>query len=107
MLRHLVPALLLAVGCSGSSTEETDTSAADTDTDTVITEPGTTLIDTAWPPGDLGSLNIIHHVNTRKTGVFGVFAKSAPNYVNMAQCAVTGNTCMTGIPSDEDQLLPP
>ncbi|MCB9684915.1 MAG: hypothetical protein H6738_15645 [Alphaproteobacteria bacterium] len=102
MLRTLVPALLLAVGCSGPSTEETDTSSVDTDTDTQVTGPTTTLIDTAWPPGDLGSLNIIHHVNTGNVGVFGVFAKSAPNYVNLAQCAVSGNTCVTGIPGDED-----
>lgn len=103
MRRTLVTAAFLLTACSGpSTTDDTDTDRVETDDTDTDTTTQTTLIDTAWPPGDVGSLEIVHHVNTGATGVFGVFAKSAPNYVNMAQCAVSGGTCITGIPTDED-----
>lgn len=93
-------ALSAVPGCTSDATTETDTDVVtETDTDTT-TE--TTLIDSAWPPGDIGNLQIAHHVATGRTQVYGLFAKSAPAFVNLAQCAVAETVCVGGFANDED-----
>jgi hypothetical protein len=60
------------------------------------------VIDTGWPPGDLGTIQLVHSVNSEKTQIYAVFAESAPSFVNLAECAIDGTICISGFPSDED-----
>lgn len=85
--------LLFAAACGGNDASPTDTPPN--------YEPPLP-IDTGWPPGDIGSLEIVHHVNDGSTQVYGVFTQSSPGFQNLAQCSVDNTICIGRFPSDED-----
>jgi hypothetical protein len=91
--------LLAATACTGEG--DTDTPSDTTDTTFVDATPPTE--DTGWPPGELGNLQIAHHVNDGSTRVYGLFTVSSPAFVNLAQCALEGSVCLTQFP-DEDEF---
>lgn len=60
------------------------------------------VVDTGWPPGDLGNIHIAYHADTDKLDVFALFTESAPSFSNLAQCAIQGGTCFGAFAEDED-----
>lgn len=100
-MRTLSWSLLLSslVACSG---DDTTVPPPDTHTGTA-TESGTTLLDTAWPVGDIGNLHVAHHVNTGRTEAMGLFIDSSAGFLNMAQCTLfDAIPCIGGLPDEED-----
>lgn len=91
----MVLAAVWLAACAGDST------ATDDGTTPTSYEPPE-VVDTGWPSGDLANIHLAHQVNTGRTVAYAVFAESAPSFENLAQCAITGGTCIGGFASDED-----
>lgn len=86
--------LLFAVGCS-------TTTGDDGNTPVYTTFPDPTFVDTGFPPGDLANIQIRYDVNEQTTKVFALFTESAPNFLNLAKCAIEQSTCIPTMPTDE------
>ncbi|MEZ4236061.1 MAG: hypothetical protein R3F59_07850 [Myxococcota bacterium] len=94
MIRSLTAlSLLLVAACSGSD------GVAPPVVDDYTPPPN---IDTGWPAGDLASLQIVHSVNDDETKAYGVFADSAPSFLNLAECSIDGTICINGFPDVDD-----
>ncbi len=97
--------LLLAgtSACSGDGADKPvadaqDTDAADTDTDTTTeTDTDTDPVDTAFPPGDVGSLVVVQ--DGGRTALYAMFVNQQPGFENLASCAVTDTVCVPGFAS--------
>jgi hypothetical protein len=101
-MRSLMWTLVLTnlAACAGDDTPTPTDGDTDTPTDT---DTGTTLLDSAWPVGDIGNLHIAHHVNTGRTEVMGLFLNSSAGFLNMAQCTLFDTIpCVGGLPPDEE-----
>lgn len=105
-------ALLALVACKQG--DDADTVPPD-DSGTETTHTGTTLLDSAWPVGDIGNLHVATHVNTGRTEVMGLFLDSSAGFVNMAQCTLFEQyPCIGALPAleafielDPDQRVDP
>jgi hypothetical protein len=85
--------LLFVIGC-GTTTD-------DKAPPLYTTFPDPTVVDTGFPPGDLANIHIRYDVNEGTTNVFALFAESAPNFLNLAKCAIEESTCIPTMPVDE------
>ncbi len=99
-MRLALPALLAAlVGCTDQGSTDDEATTPDTTWPTPAPEP----VDTGWPAGDLANFAIVHQPAANRTRVYAVATESSPGFVNLAECAVEGNACLTTFPSDEDE----
>lgn len=100
-MRHLTWSLLLAplLACHGG---DDGPPPPPTVTDTEE-HSGTTLIESGWPVGDIGNIQIAHHVNTNRTEVMAMALDSSAGFVNMAQCTLFDQLpCIGAFPALED-----
>lgn len=109
VLRVLLP-LLGGVACGAPSATDDPVGGGTSDTDTRITTTFTGGATSSSPAADdEGSIVLLRRRSPERDNasyLYGIFLDEAPDYLNTAQCAVAGVSCIEILPLEEDLSVP-
>lgn len=98
-MRSVLALTAALVACSGDGVvvpPTTTPTGATGDTAPVVTN------DTGYELGDMGTLLLTYHQDTRRAYAYGFFAESLTGFPNLAECAVKDVACYPRLPEDFD-----